>query len=90
LGYHRDCYQKFTMNLSRLPAPPPSIAGSSDLESRRRRSLDPDKVIFRPDGIFCGNFHCSILRCVLYRLHNPPVVLFSFFLNSFYFNIKLN
>jgi hypothetical protein len=26
LGYHRDCYQKFTMNLSHLPAPPPSIA----------------------------------------------------------------
>jgi hypothetical protein len=37
-----------------MPAPPPSIAGSSDLESRRRRSLDRDKVIFRPDGIFCG------------------------------------
>ena len=56
LGYHRDCFQKLTMNLSRLPAPPPpppSIAGSSDLESRRRRSLDPDKVIFRPDCIFC-------------------------------------
>jgi hypothetical protein len=53
LGYHRDCYQKFTMNLSRLPAPPPSIAGSSDFESRRRRSLDPDKIIFRPDCIFC-------------------------------------
>jgi hypothetical protein len=48
LSYHRDCYQKFTMNLSRLPAPPPSIAGSSDFESRRRRSLDPDKIIFRP------------------------------------------
>ena len=53
LGYHRDCYQKLTMNLSHLPAPPPSIAGSSDLESRRRRSLDPDKIIFRPDCIFC-------------------------------------
>jgi hypothetical protein len=48
LGYHMDCYQKFTMNLSSLPAPPPSIAGSSDFESRRRRSLDPDKIIFRP------------------------------------------
>jgi hypothetical protein len=35
------------------------------------------------------NVQCSILRCVLYRLHNPPVVLFSFLLNSFYFNIKL-
>ena len=53
LGYHRDCYQKFTMNPSRLPAPPPSIAGSSDFESRRRSSLDPDKIIFRPDCIFC-------------------------------------
>jgi hypothetical protein len=53
LGYHRNCYQKFTMNLSRLPAPPPSIAGSSDFESRHRRSLDPDKIIFRPDCIFC-------------------------------------
>jgi hypothetical protein len=42
------------MNLSRLPAPPPSIAGSSDFESRRRRSIDPDKIIFRPDCIFCG------------------------------------
>ena len=51
LGYHKDWYQKFTMNLSRLLAPPPSIAGSSDFESRRRRSLDPDKIIFRPDYI---------------------------------------
>jgi hypothetical protein len=41
------------MNLSRLPAPPPSIVGSSDFESRRHRSLDPDKIIFRPDCIFC-------------------------------------
>jgi hypothetical protein len=53
LGYHRDCYQKFTMNLSRLPAPPPSIAGSSDFETRRRRSLDPDKIKFKPNCIFC-------------------------------------
>jgi hypothetical protein len=35
------------------------------------------------------NFHCLILRCVLYRLHNPPVVLFSFFLNSFYFTTTI-
>jgi hypothetical protein len=41
------------MNLSRLPAPPPSIEGSSDFESRRRRSLDADKIIIRPDCIFC-------------------------------------
>ena len=34
-------------------APPQSIAGSSDFESRRRRYLDPDKIIFRPDCIFC-------------------------------------
>ena len=53
LDYHGDCYQKFTMNLSRMPAPPPSIAGSSDFESRRRRSFGPDKIIFRPDCIFC-------------------------------------
>jgi hypothetical protein len=53
LGYHRDCYQKFTMNLSHLPAQPPFIAGSSDFESRRRRSLDPGKIIFIPDCIFC-------------------------------------
>jgi hypothetical protein len=38
---------------SLLPAPPQSIAGSSDFESRRRRSLDPDKIIFKPDCIFC-------------------------------------
>jgi hypothetical protein len=25
----------------------------SDFESRRRRSLDPDKIIFRPDCIYC-------------------------------------
>jgi hypothetical protein len=65
LVYHRDCYQKFTMNLRSLPAPPPSIAGSSDFESRHRRSLDPDKIIFRPDCIFCeylllqDGWHCA-------------------------------
>ena len=73
---------------------------------KSRRDLNTDirhpKMCFQDVAALCltvfqnnqpnmiPNFHCSILRCVLYRLHNPPpVVLFSLFLNSFYFNMKL-
>ena len=50
-GYHRECYQRLTMNLNRLQQQPNDLQSSSS--SRHRRSIEEDKVIFKPDCIFC-------------------------------------
>jgi len=52
-GYHRDCYQNFTMNLNRLKL----AAQSSNLErrsSQQKKSID--NILFEPDCIFCQQF----------------------------------
>jgi len=50
-GYHRECYQRFTMNLNRLSSHyDPSEPSCSKLS---RRGSAGDKVLFSPDCIFC-------------------------------------
>jgi len=52
-GYHRECYQRFTMNLSRLSTPSdPSTPSCSKLS---RRDSSGDKVLFSSDCIFCNS-----------------------------------
>ena len=53
-GYHRECYQKFAGNLSRLKGE--STAETPVLCPRRpprRSSTESDRHIFKPDCIFC-------------------------------------
>ena len=52
-AYHRDCYQRFTSNLHRLSDSAESVASSEG--GRRSRSLQSEKIIFKPDCIFCGS-----------------------------------
>ena len=53
-GYHRDCYQRFTANLNRLK----DVASSSDNtvapKRSQRQSAEGEKIIFKPDCIFCN------------------------------------
>ena len=57
-GYHRDCYQRFTMNLNRLCIPENldqnSISQPGTSRPTRRLSEDKEKFIFKPDCIFCN------------------------------------
>ena len=48
-GYHRECYQRFTMNLCRLKEPQ---VPSTEQTDRPRRSSS-DHSLFHPDCIFC-------------------------------------
>ena len=52
-GYHRDCYQRFTMNLNRLK---PATQTGPQTQTRPKRSRSSEGVIFDSDCIFCGNF----------------------------------
>lgn len=51
-GYHRECYQRFTMNLKRLEQKPELLAASS---RQSQRASTGDKVLFTPDCIFCNS-----------------------------------
>jgi hypothetical protein len=51
-GYHRVCYQRFTANLDRLKDVP---ADSLPPASRASRTSSADRVIFKPDCIFCNS-----------------------------------
>ena len=51
-GFHRVCYQRFTMNLDRLKAPYVTEEPSS---SRLSRRTSGDQVLFTPDCIFCNS-----------------------------------
>lgn len=55
-GYHRDCYQRFTMNLGRLKAAAEGQNSSSTTGRRvsSRSSDDRDKNLFNDDCIFCN------------------------------------
>lgn len=53
-GFHRVCYQRFTMNLDRLTQPS-SMSEASSSKRPSRGSLGGDKVIFKPDCIFCSS-----------------------------------
>uniref|UniRef100_UPI00358EEDC6 uncharacterized protein n=1 Tax=Myxine glutinosa TaxID=7769 RepID=UPI00358EEDC6 len=48
-GFHRECYQRFTMNLNRLK----EAETSSLPESRSTRRSSSDHIIFHADCIFC-------------------------------------
>ena len=70
LGYHRDCYQNFTMNLGRLKAwKTEALSSGGSIESisgvsteKRRRSSFPETVIFKPDCIFCKKEGRKVLK----------------------------
>ena len=50
-GYNRECYQRFTKNLNRLKGDDKTFQPS---RSSRRSSENPERVIFKPDCIFCN------------------------------------
>jgi len=52
-GYHRECYQRFTMNLNRLSTP--SVSSTPSCSKKSRRDSSVDKVLFSPDCIFCNS-----------------------------------
>ena len=53
-GYHRDCHQRFIMNLNRLKSAQQS--GSSDERRHSTRVPTGDKVLFEPTCIFCYQY----------------------------------
>lgn len=58
-GYHRGCYQRFTLNLHRLTASKPSNdpeapGPSTSQEGRVKCKKASEKIIFEPDCIFCN------------------------------------
>ena len=58
-GYHRDCYQMFTRNLSSLhhstDASSNKFSETSEQKTRSNRSQSTsERVIFNPDCIFCN------------------------------------
>lgn len=58
-GYHRGCYQRFTLNLHRLTASKPSNdpeapGPSTSQEGRVKHKKASEKIIFEPDCIFCN------------------------------------
>ena len=52
-GYHRDCYQRFTINFNRLK---PATQTGPQTHTRSKRSRSSEGAIFDSDCIFCGNF----------------------------------
>ena len=59
-GYHRGCYQRFTMNLQRLKSLTPTDEPSS--QSRTKRRASSEDIIFDTDCIFCnkaGRIHVT-------------------------------
>ena len=54
-GFHRECYQRFTMNLKRLGTPLEMSEPTCSSRKSRRSSNDSDTVIFKPDCIFCNH-----------------------------------
>ena len=53
-GYHRECYQKFTANLSRLKGEVATdIPEQSTSTLPRARRSTQERFIFKPDCIFC-------------------------------------
>jgi len=61
-GFHRECYQRFTMNLNRLETPPEMPEPACSSRSSRRSSNDSDTVIFKPDCIFCNSVGCKKIK----------------------------
>lgn len=55
IGYHRQCYQRFTSNLNRLKENENDYSNSSSLEQQLRlsRSLSSAGPPFPPECIFC-------------------------------------
>ena len=61
-GFHRECYQRFTMYLNRLETPPEMPEPACSSRSSRRSSNDSDTVIFKPDCIFCNSEGCKKIK----------------------------
>ena len=60
-GYHRGCYQRFTMNLQRLKTLAPTDEPSTS-DSRTKRRASSEAIIFESDCIFCnkaGRIHVT-------------------------------
>ena len=50
-GYHRECYQRFTMNLHRLQ----DVGDNQPSTSKLCHRSSTDNIIFPPDFIFCNS-----------------------------------
>jgi hypothetical protein len=57
-GYHRDCYQRLTMNMSRLKTVPQPGTSNEQAERLPRRSSSEgkDNILFEPNCIFCKKY----------------------------------
>ena len=51
-GYHRECYQPFTMNLGRLKQD--EYVNEKSGTSRRSSTTNSDRILFKADCIFCN------------------------------------
>jgi len=49
-GYHRECYKRFTMNLTRL-----ALKADQQPSTSRHTRKSGDNIIFTPDCIFCNS-----------------------------------
>ena len=54
-GYHRDCYRRFTSNLSWLIPRQGSTSEDAPSARQSRDSATKDSSIFKPDCIFCNS-----------------------------------
>ena len=55
-GYYRSCYQRFTMNISRLEVTFKPRKKQKERIPRRGSIESKDKTLFRPNCIFCGRY----------------------------------
>lgn len=55
-GFHVECYKRFTMNLGRLQSSTSKmIKDSKSQRESQRHSSQNEKILFKPDSIFCGS-----------------------------------
>ena len=55
-GYHRGCYQRFTMNISRLKVTSKPRKKQKERMARRGSIEGKGKIIFQPNCIFCKRY----------------------------------
>ena len=60
IGYHRGCYQRFTMNLHRMTSNTGTSRVASASRSPRKRSSLSSTPIFPPECIFCGKLEIKV------------------------------
>lgn len=74
-GYHRACYQRFTMNLARLQRRPTVTSQEASTSRSPRKSHSSAATrLFPPECIFCGKLEVKVLgkkteRCIKFAVY---------------------